>query len=317
MKKMLMTALFAVFASCVSAQETAGVPTAAAVNSAEESLVVPTTAVLPFEARTRAGEQNADGKSIAELVSIALLETGSADLVERAELDKALNELQLSAIGLVDKNTQLKLGKLIGAKILITGSMFKSGDKNYLVAKIIGSETSRVFGCSVSGKGDFAAMTSELAPKIAKLLEEKGGKLLPAKETNESVYDRLKNTVQGKQRKVYVSVKEDIMINVPDPAAETELKKLLLQLGFQIVDSKQDAEFTVTGEAFAANAGNFHKFTSASARVELTIQDKAGNILATGAAKDTLAGASYIIAAKDALAQAALRNAAELFGVMK
>ncbi len=316
MKKFLLTILLSLFAACLFAQETAAAPVAAE-QSAGETFVVPTTAVLPFEARTRAGEQNADGKSIAELVSIALLETGSADLVERAELDKAMNELQLSAVGLVDKNTQLKLGKLIGAKILITGSMFKSGNKNYLVAKIIGTETSRVFGCSVSGKDDFAAMTAELAPKIAKLLEEKGDKLLPAMETDESVYDRLKNTVRGKQRKAYVSVKEDIFVEVPDPAAETELKKLLIQLGFQLVDSKQDADFIVTGEAFAANSGNFHKFTSASARVELSITDKSGNILAVGAARDTLAGASYLIAAKEALAQAALRNAAELFGVMK
>ena len=89
---------------------------------------MPTVAVLPFEARTRAGALNADGKSITELLGIALLEKGCAELVERAELDKALNELQLSAIGLTDKSSQLKLGKLVGAKIIITGSMFKSGE---------------------------------------------------------------------------------------------------------------------------------------------------------------------------------------------
>ena len=144
-----------------------------------ESVQVPTVAVLPFEARTRAGSQIADGKSIAELLGIALLEKGCAELVERAELDKALDELQLSAIGLADKSSQLKLGKLVGAKIIITGSMFKSGEKNYLVAKIIGTETSRVMGCSVSGTDDFGGMTSELAPKIAALLELQSGKLLP------------------------------------------------------------------------------------------------------------------------------------------
>lgn len=85
-----------------------------------ESLQVPTVAVLSFEARTRAGALNADGKSITELLGIALLEKGCAELVERAELDKALNELQLSAIGLTDKSSQLKLGKLVGAKIIIS-----------------------------------------------------------------------------------------------------------------------------------------------------------------------------------------------------
>ncbi len=282
-----------------------------------ESVQVPTVAVLPFEVRTRAGAQSADGKSIAELLGIALLEKGCVDLVERAELDKALDELQLSAIGLTDKSSQLKLGKLVGAKIIITGSMFNSGGKNYLVAKIIGTETSRVMGCSVSGTDDWDGMASELVPKIAAVLEQQSGKLLPQTQNVKSVYDLLQSAVKGRERKVFISVKEDISVSVPDPAAETELKKLLLQLGFRIVDSADDAEFVVRGEAVASQAGSYHKFTSASARVELSVFDGKKKLLSTGASKETLAGATYMIAAKDAISQAALRLAGELVPVMK
>ena len=282
-----------------------------------ESVQVPTVAVLPFEARSRTGAQNTDGKSIAELLGIALLEQGCAELVERAELDKALNELQLSAIGLTDKSSQLKLGKLVGAKIIITGSMFKSGGKNYLVAKIIGTETSRVMGCSVSGTDDFGGMTSELAPKIAAVLGQQSGKLLPQTKNVKSVFDLLQSTVKGRQRKVFVAVKENIAVSVPEPAAETELKKLLLQLGFNVVDSADNADYVIRGEALASQAGNYHKFTSASARVELSVFDGRRKLLATGAAKETLAGATYVSAAKDAISQAALILASELFGVLK
>ncbi len=302
MKKFLLTTVFSVFA---------------AVLTAAEAVIVPTTAVLPFEVRTRAGEQNAEGKSIAELIGQALLENGSADLVERAELDKAMDELLLSATGLTDKNSQLKLGKLIGAKIIITGSMFRSGEKNFIVAKIIGTETSRVTGCSVSGNGDFAGMVSELTPKITKLLEFQSARLLPAVQDSETVYDVLKKQIRGNQRKVFVSMKEDIQVSVPDPAAETELKKLLLRLDFQIVKSESDADFVIRGEAVAANAGNFKKFTSAAARIEMTVSGKDQKLLAAGTKKETLAGAAYIIAAKDAIAQGTLNLAAELFSVMK
>ena len=282
-----------------------------------ESLQVPTVAVLPFEARTRAGALNADGKSITELLGIALLEKGCAELVERAELDKALNELQLSAIGLTDKSSQLKLGKLVGAKIIITGSMFKSGENIYLAAKIIGTETSRVMGCSVSGTDDFAGMTSELASKIAAVLEQQSGKLLPQAQNVKSVFDLLRSSVKGNQRKVFVSIKEDIAVSVPDPAAETELKKLLLLLGFNIVDLADSADFVIRGEALASQAGNYQKFSSASARVELSIFNGRKKLLATGVAKETLAGAAYAIAAKDAISQAALVLASELFGELK
>ena len=301
MKKFLLILLTALSVSCVWA----------------ESMQIPTVAVLPFEARTRSGEQNADGKSIAELIGISLLETGSVELVERAELDKALDELQLSAVGLTEKESQLKLGKFVGARILITGSMFQSGDKHYLVAKIIGTETSRVMGCSVSGTGDFAGMTGELAPKIAAILEKQSEKLLPRPESVDSAATQLKSTVSGKQRKVFVRVKEEINVSVPDPAAETALKALLLELGFDVVNAEAGADFTVTGEAVASQAGDYRKFTSASARVELSVFDREKKLLATGAAKESLAGATYVIAAKEAIEQAALRLSGELFPVMK
>lgn len=128
-------------------------------------------------------------------------------------------------------------------------------------------------GCSVSGTDDWDGMASELVPKIAAVLEQQSGKLLPQTQNVKSVYDLLQSAVKGRERKVFISVKEDISVSVPDPAAETELKKLLLQLGFRIVDFADDAEFVVRGEAVASQAGSYHKFTSASARVELSVFD--------------------------------------------
>ena len=128
---------------------------------------------------------------------------------------------------------------------------------------------------------------------------------------------RLKKIVQGKQRKVFVKVKEDIAVSVPDPAAETELKKLLLALDFQVVNTRNEADYAVIGEVIAANAGNYHKFTSAAARLELSVYNKDKKLLATGAARETLAGASYPIAAKEAIARTALKLAGEFFPVMK
>ncbi len=280
-------------------------------------ITVPTAAVLPFEARGRQPENSNTGKSVAELVSVALQESDVLELVERAELDKALDELQLSAVGLTDPRTQLKLGRLAGAKILITGSAFRSEDKNYLVAKVIGTETSRVRGCSVSGKADFTELAPELAAKIAELCKKHVTQLLPSEATPVSVAAELKEAVQGKGRKVCLLVRENISVAVPDPAAETELKKLLVELGFEVVTSRKDADFTVVGEAIAATAGTYRHFTGAAARVELSVYGKEDKLLSSGAAKDTQAGATYILAAKEAIAQATLRLAADTFRVMK
>ena len=55
-----------------------------------ETQLVPTAAVLNFEARSRQASNDNVGKSMGELLFVKLLESGCVDLVERAELDKAL-----------------------------------------------------------------------------------------------------------------------------------------------------------------------------------------------------------------------------------
>ena len=287
--------------------------------AAEEAapILVPTSAVLPFEARGRQAENDQAGKSVSDLLFVTLLENGAANLVERAELDKALNELHLSAVGLVAPESQLQLGRLIGAKILISGSLFETGGKKYVVAKVIGTETSRVLGCSVNGRDDYVDLAPELAAKVAKVLEKDVDKLLPAKMTARSALDKL-SEVQGNRRPVYLSISEDIQLSAPDPASEIELKKLLLALGFEVVGSRSEAAFAIICEAVASNAGQYQKFSSASARVELSIYSgKDNQLLASGAAKETVASATYIIAAKDAIAQATLRLAGQLLPCLR
>ena len=167
---------------------------------AEGSVAVPTVAVMNFEARTRDTATADTGKSVAELLTVSLLESGCADLVERSELNKALTELHLSAVGLTDRESQVKLGRLVGAKILITGSLFRAGEKNFLVAKIIGTETTRVIGASVSGNGDFVEMVPQLADKISAIVKSQSDRLLPAKKENDDVYAALATRVTGKKR---------------------------------------------------------------------------------------------------------------------
>lgn len=283
----------------------------------EESQFVPTVAVLHFETRSRAAEMDKVGKSISELLFMELLESESIDLVERAELNAALDELHLSATGMTARDSQVKLGQLVGAKILITGSVFESEKKRYAVAKIIGTETGRVKGCSVSGTGEYLDLVPDLAKKVREVLQKDAARLLPRKASVFSVADRLEK-LNGNGRKVYLEVKEDIQQSIADPAAMTSLKKLLLSLDFEVVADRSDADFAVICEAVASNAGQYYKFSSAQARVEISVyQVKDNKLLASGARKETVAGATYVIAAKDAINQATLKLAGNVLGELK
>ena len=279
---------------------------------AAPSVPVPTFAVLPFDSRGARAQNENLGRSIAELLSVELASQGEFELVERAELDKILSELHLSASGLVDKETRLKLGQLAGAKILITGSVFRNGDNNYVVAKLIGVETSRVLPAAARGNSEATELVTELAGKVAGQLNSRAQQLMPRQRTALSVSE----TVKGRGRKVYVKIRESISMPAIDPAAETELKKLLLTLGFNVVENRNDAEYLFLGEGIATDSGQYRNFSSSTARLELSLY-QGKKLLLTDRSKEVVAGASYMIAAKDALAQCTLALAQRMIPVLK
>ena len=79
-----------------------------------------------------------------------------------------------------------RIGHLTGAKVLVTGRVFKADKETILVAKIIGTETSRVYGELVkSAAKPLTDLTTELAEKIAHTLTNKKDTLVAELKTRE------------------------------------------------------------------------------------------------------------------------------------
>ena len=288
-----------------------------AATTGNKQVVIPTIAIIPFASRLTGSSNEGIGNSIADLLTGQMSESGEFDLADRSEIDKALGELKLSASGLVAPESQLKIGQLIGAKIIITGSVFKSSDKNYIVAKIIGVETTRVLGASVSGTGAPLDLVPELKAKIAEKIKAQSATLLPPILNTPSVLEELKKEIgSGNGQKVYVKINERTALNI-DPAVEIEFKKLLLGLGFDVVDTTVSADFRITGEGLAENSGEFKGFYSATARVEISLTAKNGQLIAADRQVETVAGPAENIACKDALMQSALVLARRIIPQMK
>ncbi len=271
------------------------------------AIAVPTIAVMPFECRISGSAAEGLGRSVADLLSSQMSETGEFELADRGEINKIMGELKLSTSGLVTKESQLKIGQLTGAKIIITGSVFKNDDKNYVVAKIIGVETSRVIGASVSGSASPVELIPELKAKVAGIITNNAAKLLPAMVDRPSLVDELKKEIgdSAANKSVFVKIQERTLLNI-DPAAETEMKKLLLALGFKVVETPEQADFRITGEGLAENSGHFKEFFSATARLEINLRARDNRLIASDRQVETVAGPAVNIASKDALAQAAL-----------
>ena len=108
-----------------------------------------TVAVFDFDSNDEAVSDL--GPKVATLINANLSAEPQIITVERAELEKVLSEQELGLSGAVNPDSAAKIGQLTGAKVLVTGRVFKVDDQTIIVAKIIGTETSRVYGEMVQG----------------------------------------------------------------------------------------------------------------------------------------------------------------------
>jgi len=107
------------------------------------------TALISFQGRGNDAQENAI--KVTDVLFASLAAKPEIVMVDRADLQKLLDEMSLNKSGMVSPADATQVGQLTGAKILLTGSVMDVGKSRYLVAKIMGTETSRVLGESVKG----------------------------------------------------------------------------------------------------------------------------------------------------------------------
>lgn len=281
---------------------------ATAARAAEPEVL--TVAVFDFESKDEAVRDL--GPKVATIVSAVLSANPSVITVERAELDKALGEQELGLSGTVSSETAAKVGKLTGAKVLVTGRVFKADKNLMVVAKVIGTETSRVYGEMVQGgpNASIADLATELAKKVGAIVGEKGATLVAKVETPEERLERIKKSLKGDKRPV-LSVKiAERHFNGPtmDPAAETELGKIAGDCGFKLADDKSDlkADIEISGEALSEFGMRKGNLVSCKARVEIKVRERtSGNILFVDRQTSVAVDLTEQVAAKTALQKAA------------
>jgi hypothetical protein len=270
-----------------------------------------TVAVFDFDSRDEAVRDL--GPKVATLINANLSAQPDIITVERAELEKVLGEQELGLSGTVSAESAAKVGQLTGAKVLVTGRVFKVENQTLIVAKVIGTETSRVYGELVQGPAtsSITDLASNLAVKVAAVITEKGDTLVAKVPTRDERIAKIKLALDGKKLPVVaVKVTEHHYGRfIIDPAAQTELSQILQQCGFKLADggSQLKPEVEISGEAFSAFGMQKGNLISCKARVELTVRDVAtGNILVV----DRQTGMGVDVAEQTA-AKTALQNTAD------
>ncbi|MFN0197694.1 MAG: CsgG/HfaB family protein [Planctomycetaceae bacterium] len=278
----------------------------------EPQASVPPLAVFPFAERGSGAEGY--GSKISDFLVAALAENPDLIVVDRDDLKSILDEQKLNLSGLVKSDEAVQVGRLTGAKILISGSVVELDSTLLLSAKLIGTETGRLVAASVKGKtsDDLAELAQKLADKVLETISKRSDELLVKPISREDHLAALKEAVDGKELpKVWIQVTErHIGQATIDPAAETEIALLFEQTGFTVIDHKdgnrKQADVIVEGEAFSEFATRHGDLVSVKARVEIkAVHRKSGERIATDRQTEIAVDLSEQIAGKTALQKAA------------
>ena len=327
--RILMSILWGAALSVVAAERPA---TSSASQPATSRPAALTVAVLDFAADTPG--QPELGTQIAEALTVMLSGEPGFSLVDRTVMTRSLQEHELSLSGVVQTDQAVKIGRIVGARLLVVGKAFPMGKQLFVTAKLVGTETSLVDGVIVKGPldSDVGEQIIELAQKVATRLREVGPSLVADEDAEANPLPALKVKLEGVTKPtIAVIIPERHMTRVvpaPDPAVETELKHLLIECGFTIKDVKQNelADFArtfgqrdagawprelagvdvvIVGEAFSEFTARIGNLVCCAGRAEVNVISRAtGQIELAERATERGVDLSENIAGKSALQKA-------------
>jgi hypothetical protein len=119
-----------------------------------------------------------EARLLASGITDHLIQNTRAQVVERALLDKLLDELRLGTSQLADQRTALSLGRILAAKVIVFGQLVFAGPETQVSMRLIETETGRIGGV-VSESFGSAVPISVVSDKMSRLLSGKLGRLYP------------------------------------------------------------------------------------------------------------------------------------------
>jgi TolB-like protein len=136
-------------------------------------------AVLDFES---VGSEEHLGKAVAEIVRTELIDAKQFRVLERAQINKALSEQRFQQSGVIDEKSATEIGKILGADLIIIGSVVKIGSSYTINSRLIDIKTGEAtLGKNVTGS-DLNLLTNLSRTLIDKLFgtPKKEVQLLPS-----------------------------------------------------------------------------------------------------------------------------------------
>ncbi len=289
-------------------------------------------AIFDFQSPYRVRLRNDIGL-VSSLLTADLSSNPRLTLVDRAELDRVLKEQAFGLSGDISPETAAKIGRLVGAKILVTGQIFSVGDTVgtdvgkegaqsaiVIVARVIGTETGRIFAQREQGaRENLVKMADDLSAKISETITNQYTNLVAAESvsTTQQIQDIISKLPAKPRPAVSVQISEQFLnAKKPGQTLQMELGAVFKEAGFEVVDENSDKrpDILVTGSATSSVNGKGHDgLISSSATLNIKAQDRlTGKILFLDRQDSAAVDLNRQMSAKKALQDAADRLAAKL-----
>ncbi|MCC6806607.1 MAG: hypothetical protein IT381_04220 [Deltaproteobacteria bacterium] len=133
--------------------------------------VRPTVAIMYFDYDGPDASLAVLKKGFAQILITDLSAIETLRFVERARLQDVLDEQKLGLSAKMDKSTVVRIGKLLGARYIVTGGYFDLSGALRVDARTIDVETGEIRGVGATGTaGEFMELEEKLAAGLAKVL---------------------------------------------------------------------------------------------------------------------------------------------------
>lgn len=134
----------------------------------------PILTVLDFK---KEGVSDQEMRSILSLLTSSLFKTGKFTVIDLAQRETLLKEIEFSSSGCSDEACQLQIGKMLSAEFIVVGSLGKVGSKWILATKLLATESSQTEATADGVYADLDKLIEDL-PQIALKIagQETGGK---------------------------------------------------------------------------------------------------------------------------------------------
>jgi len=198
--------------------------------------------ILDFEAQGYSVQEGQERLLVSGITAQAL-QHSRARLVERSLLDKMVEELKLGTSKLTDQSTALYLGKILAARLIISGHMVYAGPLVQISMRLIETETGRIVAAVNESFGS-AEPASVLVDRLSKELLKQLKELYPLRGKISEIRDgglrlNIGEMVGTKIGQRFRAMDEDEILEVTSTQKDSSLVKVvkgraLLQEGSRV-----------------------------------------------------------------------------------